>query len=124
VKIGINRYDVKFIYGVSKSECCAAVRGTTIRGTAGVRIATGTSVTTGTTTLGFGLLSLPPALFCVRVDGWEFIEHTKEESRLTPVRLLTISKNQTESDSLVGSKVEELFGSSNFITLITSGLPH
>jgi hypothetical protein len=76
----VTTYRVKLTDGVGNSECCAAVRGTTIRGTAVVRIATGTSVTTGTTTLGSGLFSFPPALLCVRIGGWEFTERTFNKS--------------------------------------------
>jgi hypothetical protein len=54
---------VKFKTGVGNSECCVVVRGTTIRGTAVVRIAIGTSVTTVTTTLGFGLSAFASVLF-------------------------------------------------------------
>ncbi len=40
--------------GTGSSGCCAVVRGTTIQGTAELRIATTTTRTTGTTTLVFG----------------------------------------------------------------------
>jgi hypothetical protein len=99
-----------------------AVRGTTIRGTAALRIVTGTRPTTGTTTSVFGLSLLRPALFCVRTDGWEFIGHIKEESRPTPVRSKMISENQTESDSLVGFIAEQLSDLLIFLSLSLSVL--
>ncbi|WP_414582754.1 hypothetical protein [Scytonema sp. PCC 10023] len=67
-------------------------------------------MTTGTTTWVFGLWLRGSALFCVRTGGWEFIGRTKEESRPSPVRLITTSENQTEPDSLVDCKVEQLSG--------------
>ena|GEM_PF-4305997 len=48
----------------------------------------------------------------VRTGGWESIGRTKQESRPTPVGLITTSEYQTESDSLVGCKVEQLSDSS------------
>jgi hypothetical protein len=108
----VNRVNVN--NGVDDTGCCVVVRGTTIPGIAARRIATITRVTIVTTTWVFGLCWFVAVLFCVRTDEWEFIGRTKKESRSNPVRLMTSSEYQTESDSLVGCKVEQLSDSHNF----------
>jgi hypothetical protein len=89
--------------GVDQPSCCGAVLGITTLETVALLTATGTRRTTKTITTGFASSVFPPALFSARVDGWEFIECAKEESRSAPVMLETVSKNQTEPDGLVGS---------------------
>jgi hypothetical protein len=51
----------------------------------------------------FGWSVFLPGLCSARVGEWEFIERAKEESRFAPVIGITLSKNQTEPDGLVGS---------------------
>ncbi len=88
--------------GVSQSDCCAVVPGTTILKIVVLRIAIGTPPITTTTTTVFRWCALRRALFCTRAGGWEFVGSVEEESMLVPVMSVTISKNKTGLGSLVG----------------------
>lgn len=89
--------------GANQPNDGGAVPGITTLETVDPLTATGTLPTTKTITLVFEWSVFLPALFSARVGEWEFIERAREESRFAPAMLQTVSKNQTESDGLVGS---------------------
>lgn len=101
-----------------EEPCCGAVPGTGIR-TAVLHLVTSICATTITTILVFVLSAELGVFFTAKVGKWESALECNRRIQPAPVILVTIFKNQTQLDSLVGVIAEQLLNSTNKILCLT-----